>query len=124
MEGNTHDRYQHPGWAMRAAPTPIDRVLACDMTDDALAALIVMTARDLDAGGRPEAVTASEMFESLGIVQNCHDGRGGEMGGAAGRRLRMEWCAGQLVELVKREKWFALNSWLNTAEKFTSVEGR
>ncbi len=30
----------------------------------------------------------------------------------------VEWYAGQLLDIVDTEKWFAVNSWLNCVDKF------
>lgn len=61
-------------------------------------------------------------FKKLGVKPNIHDGKGDQMKGDSNeaKQMTMEWFAGQLMEIIRKKQWFAVNSWLNCVEKFTA----
>lgn len=85
-------------------------------TEDRIEALIRATAKRLEAASTREAALCSDQFRDAGIVSGCHVGKGAEMKDC--RLMRMEWFAGQLIDIVESKSWFAVNSWLNCVDKF------
>lgn len=90
------------------------------ITNEALASLIRDVSAKVDDGG-PSNIAA--LVQPLRAVScpNAHIGRGADMDHTdAGFRLQLEWFAGQLLALVDAKYWFAINSWLNLTDKFTT----
>lgn len=79
----------------------------------------------IESGGPSEATAAAESVESVrvllaerGLGPNCHVGNGALVGDAV-----VEWYAGQLLDIVDRKAWFAMNSLINGLDKFVPEEG-
>jgi len=58
-----------------------------------------------------------EALAERGLAPGCHVGRTGMTD-----EQIVEWYAGQLVDTVDKEAWYAINSVINTADKFCPKE--
>lgn len=69
---------------------------------------------ELEAGEHavPHVITR---LEALGAVENIHVGLPPEQ---FTEDMRVEWYAGQGLSMLKKEAWFAINSWINCLDKF------
>lgn len=90
------------------------------ITLENLAALLRDIAADLDSTG-PNAIDKLVQDLREHVKPGCHVGRGAEMNDTdEGYRMQMEWYGGQLLEMVDKQQWAGINSWINCAEKFTT----
>lgn len=88
---------------------------------DALCEVVRTLVPVVAEGGEREARWAADVLRPLlkerGLKANCHVGRSDLRGGEV-----VEWYAGQLLGIVDGEKWFAMNAWINCADKFVGGE--
>lgn len=90
------------------------------LSNEDLATVIKEEAKKVENGAVQELEMAAKRFRDLGIKAGMHTGCGDEMNDASpGQRL--EWFAGQLVEMADNKSLLAVNSWINTVEKFTAL---
>ena len=55
----------------------------------------------------------------------CHVGKGHLMTATEdGFKMQMEWFAGQLLNMVDNQQFLGINSWINCADKFTTMRGQ
>ena len=67
----------------------------------------------------PHVARVREALTERGLAANCNVGNA-EM--REGDDLCVEWYAGQLLDLVDCEGWFAMNSLINTLDKLVPAE--
>lgn len=69
----------------------------------------------VESGSIAEAKDAADAFDRVLPAGLPHRGKG-----AADftPRTTMEWYAGEFVDIVRNESWFAMNSWMNCIDKF------
>ncbi len=84
------------------------------LTDPQLRALIRTCVASLDAANTKSAALAVEPLRAVGIIPHCHVGRTGHTS-----RETLEWYAGQLLHCIDAEAWHAIQSLINTLDKFT-----
>ena len=90
------------------------------ITNEELAALIRDVAAKIEKGGLDSVATLALPLRAHAYAK-CHERLGHQMNNTEeGFRLQLEWFAGQLLEIVDRHKWFAMNSWLNCVKRFTT----
>ena len=58
----------------------------------------------------------SDTFKERGLEANCHQGKPSEF--FTNEELTIEWYAGQLLDIVDNQNWFAMNSFINCLDKF------
>lgn len=87
------------------------------MTDEMMSVFIKNEIDKIDSGGIATALSVAKLFSEAGFVINAHLGYNGEWT----PRRTMEWYAGQLLSIVENESWFAMNSLVNSCEKFTDI---
>lgn len=88
------------------------------MTDEVMSVFIKNEIDKIDSGGIDTAVSVAKLFSEVGFIKNAHLGYEGEWT----PRQTMEWYAGQLINVVENESWFAMNSIVNCCKKFTKIE--
>lgn len=88
------------------------------ISDKELNVFIHTQAALVEAGGVPELNQAAEEFKKAGVTANMHVGDPAFANGTQTDRMRLEWYAGQLVEMAASGALFAVNSWLNCRGKF------
>jgi len=69
--------------------------------------------KTLDSGGTETVKTALTLLHKGGAVRNIHVGFTNFT-----PVQTMEWYAGQIVDILESESWFAVNSLINLLEKF------
>lgn len=84
------------------------------MTDDELAEIIRTKAKELDEGTEATLAMVAETFRAIVPRGQPHRGKQNMT-----RREVLEWYAGELVDIHDRGGLFAVNSWINCADKFT-----
>lgn len=91
------------------------------MNNDQLAQIIRCISAAVDTPGSSKVLKEiTEPLRAAGVVPSCHEGRGAEMDHTdAGYRMQLEWFAGQLLDMIDRESWGGINSWINCTVKFT-----
>jgi len=84
--------------------------------------LIKDAVKEIETGREREVYKHSDIFEENGITANMHVGHGNAMHDQNEKSnvLKLEWFAGALVGIAENSSWFAVNSWLNTSDKFLS----
>jgi hypothetical protein len=70
---------------------------------------------DLDRSGTGSAKACVEPLRAL-VQPNVHVGRKD-----LSPEETVEWYAGQILDIVDTEKWFAVNSLINCVDKFAPV---
>lgn len=114
-------RYE-PGVGLVLEKEPADQKKAADLTVEEFSRIIQEESVKIGRGGRDEMKAAADRFREMGIRPKMHVGRGNEMNDTPeGIRLRLEWFAGQLVQMESMEEPLGVNTWVNTTEKFTRV---
>jgi hypothetical protein len=88
------------------------------MNDGDLAALIRGVVRTTEQGGLSVARRMATRLRQAGIVAGAHVGDPAFATGAASSRMVAEWYAGQFLYIVEGEQWFAMNSLLNSCDRF------
>jgi hypothetical protein len=74
----------------------------------------------LDRSGPADVGTIVQPLRDLGIQPGVHVGRTDMKPGSL---EALEWYAGQILEVVDREAWFAMNSLINCCDKFAPEGG-
>jgi len=69
----------------------------------------------LEKGDTVHAKAAAEILRANGAVSRCNMGSK-EM--SEGDDACVAWFAGQFLEIVEENAWFAVNSWLNCVDRF------
>lgn len=87
------------------------------MTDDELCLLVRSVAKEVDKGFPTSMVEAVRPLREAGISPGMKEG----INEQANRRDTLEWYAGQLLDIVEKRSWFAVNSWLNCIDKFAPL---
>ena len=87
-------------------------------TIDELRSLTRSVVLAIDCGGLDgiEAAVAPvrAALAARGLNPGCHVGLGRELTSGEG----VEWYAGQLLDIVDTEAWFAMNSFINVVDRF------
>lgn len=73
-------------------------------------------AETLDKSGPDKASDIVKPLRDLGITPNMHVGKPKEF--FDDNQHTLEWYAGAIVGIVDDQAWFAVNSWLNSLDKF------
>ena len=75
---------------------------------------------NISDGGIIEAISNArevrEVLKERGLEANCHQGKPSEF--FTNEELTIEWYAGQLLDIVDNQSWFAMNSFINCLDKF------
>lgn len=69
----------------------------------------------VDKGDTAAAIAAARILGTHGAVRGCTMGSK-EM--KDGDDACVAWFAGQFLDIVESEAWFAVNSWLNCVDRF------
>lgn len=83
------------------------------MTFDQLSTLVREVVGEIDRGNVRSCESAVKRLRDVGLTANLH------MRSNLSAREILEWYAGQIIETVNVEAWFAMNSIINCCEKFT-----
>jgi hypothetical protein len=61
-------------------------------------------------------------LREVGITSRCYEGQGYLMSNKTenGFRLQLEWYGGQILNIVEKEVWWAMNACINVCDKFTT----
>lgn len=96
------------------------------MTNEELAQIVRDQADKVALGGQVAAEKAAGVFLSLGITENVYVGWHKELAEDTpeAERMRLEWFAGQFINLVNDKAYFAINSWLNLVDIYTTPKDR
>lgn len=82
-----------------------------------LRATIRAAVQSIERGGTGDAMAAADVVRAAlaarGLAANCHVG---VKGLDADRTV--EWYAGQFLDIVETQSWFAMNSFINCLDKF------
>lgn len=75
---------------------------------------------DLETGGptnaKKLAASLRDALAERGLTAPCH--RSDQIAVNLTPEETLEWYAGEFVDIVEREAWFAVNSWLNAVDKY------
>lgn len=104
-----HDLCNHAQKIVTARAHQGDGRMSIDRTK--LRAII----HDLDVGGMAAVQRSIESLKAIGAVRNQHVGRTGM---EPGSDECAEWYAGQVLNVLEGESWFAVNSIINCVDKF------
>jgi hypothetical protein len=88
-----------------------------DMSDEELTGLVRAVVGRIDKGGPENIGMAIKPLRDAGIT--CGPFRG-EMAKVSPRHGLL-WYAGEIIGIVEEEAWFAVNSWINCADKFAPL---
>lgn len=69
----------------------------------------------LSEGSTERAENVTVMLKQAGAVRNIHLGRKDLIEGSD---EAVEWYAGQIIDVLESEKWFAVNSLINCVDRF------
>lgn len=69
-------------------------------------------------GGKHTVPHVIEQLEALGAIEGIHVGLQPE---DFTEEMTVEWYAGQGLSMLKKEQWFAINSWINCLDKFVPL---
>ena len=86
------------------------------MTNKELAELIRAVALVIDNSNEVTIQDAIEPLKNVGIYANMHVGTPQEH---FTPRMVLEWYAGSIIDIVEKQSWFAVNSWINCCDRFT-----
>lgn len=79
----------------------------------------------IDAGGQSTARVHAEIVRAAlaerGLGADCHVVSPGNPRIPLNDEQILEWYAGQLLAIVDGGTWFAMNAWINCAEKFAGI---
>jgi hypothetical protein len=90
------------------------------MTDQELAELISNVVTVVDNSNEGTIEEAIKSLIDAGITANMHVGVPQEN---FTQRMVLEWYAGSIINIVEKQSWFAVNSWINCCDKFTTLKG-
>jgi hypothetical protein len=80
------------------------------MTDQELAELIRNVVTVVDNSNEATIEEAIEPLKRVGLYANMHVGVAEE---EFTQRMTLEWYAGSIIDIVEKQSWFAVNSWVN-----------
>jgi len=66
-------------------------------------------------GPGKEVLDVANLFRKAGVVKNIHVGTDPNI---FTPRMKIEWYAGQLLDIVDQEGWVSMNSFINGLDKF------
>ena len=92
----------------------MSKIDVANITDQELAAFIAENIEIVAKGDVSEAGFVRQTFEKAGIVEGAYVGEKNFT-----PRTIMLWYAGQFMNIVTNQSWFAVNSIINCCEKFT-----
>lgn len=90
------------------------------ITDDELTILVRNVASDIDNGNVYTIRKCIQPFINIGITANMHVGKKPEEF-EGNRKMTLEWYAGSIIDIVYKQSWFAVNSWINCVDKFAPL---
>jgi len=92
------------------------------MTDKEFSDAIRASIDRIDEGGVSAALAELSTLQALpGVKSGIHIGKPAKFF-EGNRRRQMEWFAGQVIDIIEKQSWFAMNSIINACEQNTSLE--
>ena len=85
-----------------------------NLSDKELFVFVRQEVLGLENGNEETARKLAQKFRDMGFQKNAHLRYNGQFTW----RLVMEWYIGQFLDIVDKEAWFAINSWINAADKY------
>lgn len=84
-------------------------------TIEELTEIVRSVAENIDKSNENSIEECIKPLLEIGIKPNVHVGLKEE---EFNNLTRIEWYAGQIINIVNKKSWFAVNSWLNCVDKF------
>ncbi len=78
----------------------------------------------LQAAGPEQADAIVQPLREIGVVARMNEGMQEQMDNTPmGQEIQLYWYAGQILNIVEKKSWFAMNSVLNCVDKFAPFTG-
>jgi hypothetical protein len=86
-----------------------------DMNDNRLSELVRLVVSTLDKTDPDRAKAAIQPLKNAGLTSGLHMRKG------LNARETLEWYAGQIIDVIDTESWFAVNSIIQCVDEFAPV---